>query len=75
MFKLFKTKKIKTKDHGYVVYRKRQFGSSYPNLSKEEENNMKAIFPITKKVKLVNVEHPNIYYRALYLSKILDNIE
>jgi DNA relaxase NicK len=73
MFKLFKTKNVNNKVDDYVAYRRRRFGSSYPNLTKEEENNMKKLFPnIQKTNKLDKIEHPNIYYKALYLSKMID---
>ena len=70
MFKLFSTKKVNTEEHGYIAYRKIRFGSCYPNLTKQEEYEMKDLFPKTqKKYKLVNIDHPNIYYKALHLSK------
>lgn len=74
MFKLFKAKYVNNYVDGYVAYRRIRFGSTYPNLSKDEENEMKKLFPKIQKInKLGNIEHPNIYYKALYLSKILDD--
>lgn len=73
MIKLFKTNNINNKVDDYIAYRRSRFGKSYPNLTKEEENNMKKLFPnVQKKNKFDNIDHPNIYYKALYLSKIID---
>lgn len=73
MFKLFKIKNNNSKFNDYVAYRRRRFGSSYPNLTKDEENNIKKLFPNLQKTnKLDNIDHPNIYYKALYLSKMIE---